>query len=83
MSDKPLIHNHKPGSNLPDTQYLRFFGVIALIISVLMCLAGIGNEDKTAMISALIIFLLGIIIIGIGTLINAINCNTEEKRKSF
>jgi phage FluMu protein Com len=66
----------------PKSDYLRFFGGVAIAIACICILIGLSNENETIDISGLILFSLGIITIGIGTIIRAINANTEEIKKT-
>ncbi|HAL45483.1 MAG: hypothetical protein A2Y12_08735 [Planctomycetes bacterium GWF2_42_9] len=66
---------------LPDNHYLRFFGGGNLIAAVIIFIMAITSQTDAGNLffAAVIIFNMGLILLGIGSIITAINCNTDKK----
>lgn len=64
----------------PNNGYLGWWGLIATVIACLCIFFGC-LENTIIAAAGLILFFLGIAIMGIGTLVDTINANTEELKK--
>lgn len=89
---KDITYTSKPASpipdnkippmfyTLPDNGYLQGFAVLAIIIACFCILGGL-DKDPVISVGGLLLFFISIGLIGLGTIIRAINANTEELKK--